>query len=65
MANPFSLEGKTILITGAASGIGRATAKECAKMGASLVLFDLNEAGLASVKVDIGDESIEIGRAHV
>jgi NAD(P)-dependent dehydrogenase (short-subunit alcohol dehydrogenase family) len=58
MANPFSLEGKTVLITGAASGIGRATAKECANMGATLVLFDLNEAGLASVKADIGDESI-------
>ena len=58
MANPFSLEGKTILITGAASGIGRATARECANMGASLVLFDLNEAGLESVKADIGDDSI-------
>ena len=27
--NPFSLSGKTVLITGAASGIGRATAIEC------------------------------------
>ena len=53
MANPFSLEGKTILITGAASGIGRATAIECAKRGASLVLFDMNESGLASVKTEI------------
>ena len=44
--NPFSLEGKTILITGAAGGIGRATAIECAKMGASLILTDINEDGL-------------------
>ena len=58
MANPFSLSGKTVLITGAASGIGRATAKECANMGASLVLMDLNVAGLDSVKADIGDDSI-------
>ena len=32
--NPFSLEGKTILITGASSGIGRAISIECSKMGA-------------------------------
>lgn len=57
--NPFSLSGKTILITGAASGIGRATAKECAQIGASIVLMDLNEKGLASVKADIGDEDIQ------
>lgn len=58
MVNPFSLEGKTVLITGAASGIGRATAKECANMGASLVLVDLNADGLASVKAEIEEESI-------
>lgn len=44
--NPFSLEGKTILITGAAGGIGGATAVECAKLGASLILTDINEEGL-------------------
>lgn len=44
--NPFSLEGKTILITGAAGGIGRATAIECAKLGAGLILTDINEEGL-------------------
>ena len=44
--NPFSLESKTILITGAAGGIGRATAIECAKLGASLILTDINEEGL-------------------
>lgn len=44
--NPFSLGGKTILITGAAGGIGLATAIECAKLGASLILTDINEEGL-------------------
>lgn len=37
--NPFSLEGKTILITGASSGIGRMTAIECSKLGARLILL--------------------------
>lgn len=37
--NPFSLEGKTILVTGASSGIGKATAIECSKMGARLILM--------------------------
>ena len=36
--NPFSLSGKTILVTGASSGIGQATAIECSKMGAKLVI---------------------------
>ena len=41
--NPFSLEGKTILITGASSGIGRAIAIECSKMGAMVVITARNE----------------------
>ena len=44
--NPFSLEGKTILITGASSGIGRATAIECSKMGATLIICGRNEKRL-------------------
>ena len=50
MINPFSLEGKTVLITGAASGIGRATAIQCANMGAKVILVDLNENGLQETK---------------
>ena len=40
--NPFSLEGKTILVTGASSGIGQATAVECSKMGARVVITGRN-----------------------
>lgn len=46
MTNPFSLGDKTILITGGASGIGRATAVQCTNMGAKVILVDLNEDGL-------------------
>ena len=38
MYNPFSLDGKTILVTGASSGIGKAVSIECSKLGARLVL---------------------------
>lgn len=44
--NPFSLEGKTILITGASSGIGRATAIECSKLGANVVITARSEERL-------------------
>ena len=44
--NPFSLNGKTILVTGASSGIGRAIAIECSKAGASLILNGRNEERL-------------------
>ena len=36
--NPFSLSGKTVLVTGASSGIGQATAIECSKMGATVII---------------------------
>lgn len=46
MNNPFSLEGKTILVTGASSGIGQATAIECSKMGAKVIITGRNQARL-------------------
>lgn len=53
MYNPYSLEGKTILVTGASSGIGRATAIECAKLGATVVINARNEERLNAVFVEL------------
>ena len=44
--NPFLLTGKTILVTGASSGIGRATAIECSKMGATVIITGRNQERL-------------------
>ncbi|WP_273161304.1 SDR family NAD(P)-dependent oxidoreductase [Bacteroides fluxus] len=58
--NPFSLRGKTILVTGASSGIGKATAVECARMGANLIVTARNEerlnATLAALDVESGQK---------
>lgn len=40
--NPFSLENKKILVTGASSGIGQTTAIECSKLGAKVVITGRN-----------------------
>ena len=45
--NPFSLKDKVVVISGAASGIARQCAISCSKMGARLILLDLNGVGLA------------------
>lgn len=44
--NPFSLQNKTILVTGASSGIGQGIALLCSKMGAKVVINGRNEARL-------------------
>lgn len=45
-SNPFSLEGKIILVTGASSGIGRGVAIACSRMGATIILNGRNEIKL-------------------
>lgn len=66
--NPFTLENKYILVTGASSGIGRATAIECSRMGARLVITGRDEVrlretfealdgdGHLSILADLSDE---------
>lgn len=44
--NPFSLVGKTVLVTGASSGIGRGIAISCSRMGATVWLNGRNEKRL-------------------
>lgn len=59
--NPFSLRGKTVLVTGASSGIGRETAVVCSKMGATVVITGRNEERLATALSQLagtGHESI-------
>lgn len=46
MYNPFSLQGKTILVTGASSGIGRGVSIVCSKMGAKMIITGRNEERL-------------------
>lgn len=48
----ISLEGKNIVITGAAQGIGRAITELALSLGASVIAVDLNEAALESLRED-------------
>src|SRR5256712_7677286 len=50
---PKTVENKRVLITGAASGIGRATAIASARRNARLLLTDINDAPLQSVAAEI------------
>lgn len=55
-SNPFSLSGKTILVTGASSGIGRATAILCSQMGAQVVVTGRHEVRLQESFGDLRGE---------
>lgn len=54
--NPFSLEGKIILVTGASSGIGQATAIECSRMGAKVIACGRNQERLQETMSQLDGE---------
>ena len=63
--NPFSLEGKRILVTGASSGIGKAIAIECSRLGANVIVSGRNEERLAQTLSKLEGEGHKIIKADL
>lgn len=60
MNNSFSLQGKTILVTGASSGIGRAIAIACSQQGARVILNGRNQLRLQATLETLSGEGHQI-----
>lgn len=59
MSNPMKLDGRVVLVTGAAQGIGRAVAQQAADLGARVVINDMNAEGLEETASLLGrDDTI-------
>lgn len=56
-ANPFSLNGKSILITGGAGGIGSAVARTCVSLGARVILTDIRQDALEKTIAELPDST--------
>jgi NAD(P)-dependent dehydrogenase (short-subunit alcohol dehydrogenase family) len=56
----MKIEGQTAIVTGGASGLGAATARHLANLGAKVVIFDLNEAPAKMIASEIGGMAFQV-----
>jgi NAD(P)-dependent dehydrogenase (short-subunit alcohol dehydrogenase family) len=57
---PGRFDGKTVIVTGAASGIGRATASRIAREGGRVIAVDISEISLKSLAEGLGDSVVPV-----
>jgi len=62
--HPFTYAGDTALVSGAASGIGRATAATLASAGLTVLLLDRDGDGAIAAAAELGPESPTSGRSR-
>lgn len=61
MYNPFTLEGKKIIVTGASSGIGQQVAINCSRMGARVIMIGRNVMRLEETQLQLeGDSHLSV-----
>ncbi|HEY1810841.1 MAG TPA: SDR family NAD(P)-dependent oxidoreductase [Kofleriaceae bacterium] len=61
----MNLQDRVVVVTGAGSGIGRATALAFAKQGARIAACDVDQARLDTLKTELGDRALVVSRVDV